>query len=242
MMGLLIWKEGSDGKRQKPITVREEILLHTRFLRVEILRGPHTPERILRRRVLAAEKRLRKLGVTRVVLPEDFAAAEHPEGIAPVSTLPLRQALAADWVRKELETRGLRLAGARVAVSADRLTGEVVRTVTELVLRHRYVLLHVPHGGEELCRSLRREYGVSLLLTAEAAQLQEADVLLLFSPRDGCREHPLSLSLSDEAAPMPLPTLPPVLEEKLPAGTDRLQLLAALLRAGTIRAGTDLTF
>lgn len=241
MMGLLVWKEAAGGKRQKPITVREEILLHTRFLRAEILRGPHTPERTLRRRVLAAEKRLRKLGVTSIILPENFAAAEHPDGISPVSTLPLRQALAADWLRREMEVRGTRPAGTRVAVAADRLTGEVVRTVTELVLRHRYVLLDVPHGGEEVCRSLRREYGVSLLL-AESAQQPEADAWVLFAPREQLGEHPLVLPLYDEAAPMPVPVLPPALEEKLPAGTDRLQLLAALLRAGTIRAGTDLTF
>lgn len=61
--------------------------------------------------------------------------------------------------------------GARVLVTANALSGEVVRTVTELALRHRYLLLTVPFGGEELCRRLRREYGVSVLLNPTAEQM-----------------------------------------------------------------------
>ncbi|MBR5471623.1 MAG: hypothetical protein IKU81_05880 [Oscillibacter sp.] len=241
MIGLLIWEEVQKGVRQKPVAIREEILLHNRFLRAEVLRGSRTPERILHRRVLAAEKRLRKAGVTEIILPNHFTMTEHLDGIQPVSTLPLRQALAADWLRRELKERGLRPADTRTAVAADRLTGEVVRTVTDLALRHRHVLLDVPYGGEELCRSLRREYGVSLLLT-ENVQRQGADAWVLFSPREQAGEKALVLPLYDEAFPMPLPVLPPALEEKLPLGADRLQLLTVLVRNGAIRAGTDLTF
>ena len=242
MIGLLIWEEAPKGARQKPVAMREEILLHNRFLRAEVLRGSRTPERILHRRVLAAEKRLRKAGVTEIVLPNRFTMTEHLEGIRPVSTLPLRQALAADWLRRELKERGLRPADTRTAVAADRLTGEVVRTVTALALRHRHVLLDVPYGGEELCRSLRREYGVSLLLLAENVPQQEANAWVLFAPREQIGEQALVLPLYDEAFPMPVPVLPPALEEKLPLGADRLQLLTVLVRNGAIRAGTDLTF
>jgi len=241
MIGLLIWEDAQKGARKKSVTIREELLLHTRFLRAEVLRGSRTPERILRRRVLAAEKRLRRAGVTEVVLPKDFTMPEHLDGIRPVSTLPLRQALAADWLRRELKERGMRPADTRTAVTADRLTGEVVRTVTDLALRHRHVLLDVPYGGEELCRSLRREYGVSLLL-AENVPQQEADAWVLFSPRKQIGEKSLVLPLYDEAVPMSIPVLPPALEEKLPLGADRLQLLTVLVRNGAIRAGTDLTF
>ena len=241
MIGLLVWEEMQRGVRQKPVAMREEILLHNRFLRAEVLCGSRTPERILRRRVLAAEKRLRKAGVTEIVLPENFAIEGHLDGIRPVSTLPLRQALAADWLRRELRERGLRPADTRTAVAADRLTGEVVRTVPDLALRHRHVLLDVPYGGEELCRSLRREYGVSLLL-AENVQQQGADAWVLFAPREQAGGKALVLPLYDEAFPMPVPALPPALEEKLPLGADRLQLLTVLVRNGAIRAGTDLTF
>ena len=159
MIGMLIWKE--PGKREKAVAVKERSILRVRFWCAEVLRGPKTPEAVLRRRVAAAGKRLRKQGVTRVVLPEEFAYGPQLEkwDLHPVSTLGLRRAIAADWVRWFLAEQGTPAAGARVAVSAEQLTGEVVRTVTELCLRCRYVLLDLPYGGEELSRQLRREYG-----------------------------------------------------------------------------------
>lgn len=241
MVGLLLWK--APGERQKSVSLREETILQMRCLQAEILRGPRTPERVLRRRVWAALKKLNKLGVHRVVLPEGFSPDTLPEGMEIESTLALRQALAADWVRRELEEKGMRTAGARVAVTASRLTGEVIRTVTELTLRHRYVLLDVPHGGEELCRRLRREYGVSVLLGPDKGQLEGAEALVLFDPRtDLAAKNVVVVPLYDEQHPLPKLSLPPALEEQLPPGADRPQLLAALLRSGVIRPGAHLTF
>ena len=77
MVGMLLWKSSQAGKKQKYAAVRERSILHMRFLCAEVLRGPRTPETILRRRVLAAGKRLRKQGVVQVVLPEDFPCREQ---------------------------------------------------------------------------------------------------------------------------------------------------------------------
>ena len=155
-----------------------------------------------------------------------------------MSTLALRRRLAADWVRQALAERGVSPGGARIAVSAAQMTGELVRTVTELSLRHRYVLLDVPYGGEELCRRLRREYGVSLLLGPDREQLEGADALVLFDPRaDLRRRDGVTLPLYDEAAPMGGVSLPPALEERLPEGAGRGQMLAALVEAGVLRLG-----
>lgn len=240
MVGLLIWKEPRPGKRQRSVTIRESSLLHMRFLQAEVLRGPKTPEAVLRRRAAAAGKRLRKQGAVRLVLPEGFAfdAQVAKCGLRPASTLALRRELAADWTRWLLAERGLSTAGARVAVTAAQLTGEVVRTVTELALRHRYVLLDLPYGGEELCRQLRREYGVSLLLGPSKDQLEGAEALVLFDQRSdlSCR-NPAVLPLYDESAPLPALALPPALEEKLPEGTSRSQLLAVLRESGAVRPG-----
>ena len=240
MIALLEWTPPERGKRQKSVTVKEEPVLHLRLLRTGVLRGPRTPETVLRRRVLAAGKRLRKLGVTQAVLPEGFPYGQElaRNGIRPVSTLSLRRALAADWVRWALEEKGQNAAGARLAVCAAQLTGEVVRTVTELCLRHRYVLLDLPYGGEELCRQLRREYGVSLLLGPSKEQLEGADALVLFDPRtDLIRKDAAALYLYDESQPLPPTGLPPAMEQSLPAGADRGQLLAALREAGILRPG-----
>ena len=236
MIGMLIWKE--PGKREKAVAVKERSILRVRFWCAEVLRGPKTPEAVLRRRVAAAGKRLRKQGVTRVVLPEAFAYGPQLEkwDLHPVSTLGLRRAIAADWVRWFLAEQGTPAAGARVAVSAEQLTGEVVRTVTELSLRHRYVLLDLPYGGEELCRQLRREYGVSLLLGPAREQLEGADALVLFDARTDLK-NPAALALYDESQPLPPVSLPPAMEEALPPGADRGQMLAALREAGVLRPG-----
>ena len=100
-------------------------------------------------------------------------------------------------------------------------------------------LLDLAYGGEELCRSLRREYGVSLLATPSMEQLEEADVLVMFAPRrELSRKNPIVLILYEgEEQSLPPLTLPPTLEEKLPVGCSRPQLLAALQEAGVLRTG-----
>lgn len=236
MIALLEWTPPEGGKRE----IRETSVLHLRLLRVTLPRGRRTPEAVLRRRVLWAGKKLRKLGVTQAVLPEGFTYGEQlaKYGVRPVTTLPLRQALAADWVDWILERRGIAPAGAKIAISAQRLTGEVVRTVTELSLRHRYLLLEVPYGGEELCSQLRREYGVSLLLEPSKEQLEGADALVLFDPKERLRPRQEALmALYDESAPLPPIGLPPALEEILPGGADRGQILSALREAGALKTG-----
>ena len=236
MVGMLLWRAPERGKRS--VFIRERSVLHTRFLCAEVARGPRTPEAVARRRTAAALRRLRKRGVAQAVLPEDFPWREvlDRSGLRPVSTLPLRRAIAADCVRWSLRQRELPAAGARVAVWAAALTGDVVRAVTELALRHRYVLLALPYGGEELARQLRREYGVSLLLVSGREQLEAADAVVCFDPPpEGAG--PGWLSLWDEAAPLPPLSLPPALEEQLPAGVRRDQLLAALREAGSLRPG-----
>ena len=156
MIGMMVWT--TPEKHKKAVVVRECSVFHMRFLCAEIVRSTKTPAAVVSRRVASAAKKLRKTGVEQVILPENFCFGEqiYKWKLRPVSTLPLRQALAADWVRWALAERGL--TGTRIAVSASGLTGEVVHTVTALALRYRYVLLDVPRDGEMLCRQLRREY------------------------------------------------------------------------------------
>jgi len=167
MIGMMTWTPPAGGVRQKSVALETRALLHLRVAWASVARGPRTPEALVRRRVLTAAKRLRKAGVTRLVVPEAFAYGEQLEkvGVAPVSTLPLRRALAADLARAVMAGRNLSGGSARLAVAGDQLSGELVRTVTELALGNRYVLLDVPYGGDTLANQLRREYGVSLLLS-----------------------------------------------------------------------------
>lgn len=236
MRGMLIWKMPERGGGA--VRLRERSVLHVRFLCAEVARGPRTPEAVARRRVASAARRLGRAGVREIVLPEGFAYGEqlNKSGLERVSTVPLRRAIAADWVRWSLAERGRPAAGGRVAVSAAALTPEVARTVTELALRHRYVLVDLPYGGEALAAQLRKEYGVSLLLAPTPEQLAQAEAAAVFDP-GRLEMGPGRLALYDETAALPPLSLPPALEEKLPAGVDRGALFSALREAGALRPG-----
>ncbi len=238
MLGMMMWSPGRRGKRS--VIVGERCVLHARFACAEIRRTETTPEAVVRRRVRSAARRLQKMGVTEVVLPAQFPESSLPEdmGLRPVSTLALRRMVVSDWVRAALESRGISGTCVRIAVAAETLNGELVRTVTELSLRYRYVLLDLEHGGEELTRHLRREYGVSVLLSPSAEQVEAAEAAVLFAPREGWSGgNPVFLKIWDERSPLPTLVLPPTMEEQLPEGVDRSGLLAALGRAGVLRPG-----
>lgn len=220
----------------------ERIILGMRFFCVSVAGGAGTPEFLLRLRMTAAAKKFRRAGVTRAVFPAEFpyTGLFVRWGVLPVETLPLLRSLAAEMVRAGMAERGLSSGSAHLAVTGEWLTYDLTRTVTELCLHNRYVLLDVPYGGEELCRSLRREYGVSLLLKPGKEQLEQADVLLLFAPRgDLTCKNPVVLPLFDGAEVTSLPPLrlPVNLEGHVPEGCDRTQLFAALLEAGVLRSG-----
>ena len=239
MIGLILWREPQPGLRQKRVEIQEVQILTMRFLRAEVLRGPRARQLTLRRRMLAAARALRRCGVTQAVLPEGFQDAGVLErcGLRPVSTLALRRSIAADWVSAELAAWGKTKSETRVAIAAEELTGEVVRTVTELALRYRYVLVQLGHGGEALSRQLRQEYGISLLMQPSAEQVEGAEAMVLFQPRPEWRcRNPVVLSLYGEGE-LPCIVLPPALEAQLPKGADRGQLLAALRNAGVLKPG-----
>ena len=193
------------GHWTRSVTLKEVSVLHIRFLCARMAQDR-------RRNPLTERRRLRTAG----------------------KKLSLRRAIAADWCGELLRFRGENPAGARVLITADALSGEVVRTVTELALRHRYLILKVPFGGEELCRRLRREYGVSIVLNPETER-EPASVHMAFDPTEA--QGGGFLPLYDESLPLPRLLLPPEVEARLPEGLDRGQLLSVLWRTGALRPG-----
>lgn len=238
MVGMLVWNISGREKTKKAVILRERNILHVRMICAEIRKEAHTLDVMMRRRIRRAVRQLQKFGVQQVILPPNFLWREllSELGIQPVSTLPLRQMLAADWVRWELKGRDIPAAEARIAVLAENMTGAVVRTVTELSLRHRYVLLKVSYGGEALCSHLRREYGVSVLLNPDRGSLERSDVVVVFDQRTDI-DTPGRILLYDESAVIPSLLLPPVLEDMMPLDTERAQMLTVLLEAGVLRPG-----
>ena len=234
MIGMIVWIPAE----QRKLGVTERRVMHMSFLCVQIPRGSRTPEWMLRRRIRWAAAKLHRLGIKQVVLPEDFPWLDllEKKGLRTVETTGLRRRLAVEWTRAALEARGM--PGTQVAVSAQKMTPEVVCTVTELALRHRYVLADLPRGGEELCRRLRREYGVSVQLGPDREQLERAEALVLFDPREDLQpQGAVVLELYREDVPLPELELPPALEDQLPAGVSRGTLLAALEEGGVLRYG-----
>ena len=232
MVGLLRWNQ--EGRFLRPIPLREVNILHVRFLCADMSRGERMSAAAERRKLRSAGKKLLRQGIERVVLPSDVPADALPEGLRPAGTLSLRRAIAADWCGALLRLRGENPAAARVLVTANALSGEVVRTVTELALRHRYLLMEVPYGGEELCRRLRREYGVSIMLNPETER-EPVSVHIAFDPTEA--QGGGFLPLYDESLPLPRLLLPPEVEARLPEGLDRGQLLSVLWLTGALRPG-----
>ncbi|MFR3921510.1 MAG: hypothetical protein ACLTYN_05525 [Dysosmobacter welbionis] len=149
MIGMMTWTP-LRWRPAKSVALETRALLHLRVAWASVARAPGH-----RRPGAAAGADAPsgcKAGVTRLVVPEAFAYGERLEkvGVAPVSALPLRRALAADLARAVMAGRNLSGGSARLAVAGDQLSGELVRTVTELALGNRYVLLDVPYGGDTL--------------------------------------------------------------------------------------------
>ena len=214
MLGWLCWSEGQERAGRAE-------LAGLPVLRVPVRRKNGTPEWLLRRRVRAAGRTLARAGVRRVILPEGFSygALLAGEGVFPVETLPLWRSLAAELAWRALRERGA--GGEGAAVCADTLTGEVRRTVEALLRRCRTVSLDAPDPEGAYARGLRRSLGAALR-TGDAG----AEVRLLFVRRGPERAGDIPLYPGAEGPKAAL---------RLPEGTQREQIAAALLAAGRLR-------
>ena len=93
-------------------------------------------------------------------------------------------------------------------------------------------------GGEIFARDLRREYGISLLLEPSPDQLDRADALVMFAPRQDLKlDNPILYTLypGGEAGRGRLPLcLPAEAAVQTETNCDREQLTAALYAMGAI--------
>lgn len=236
MLGMICYGEGS----RKP-ELAETSLWGVSFLTLRLGESSHPNSLTARRRASGAARALAAHGVRHAVFPVDFpyAALFVRQGVYPVDTLPLRRTVAPDTVKRRLSVLGREPGKAIVALAGNGLTGESIEAVRTLALNYRYVLADFTFGGEELAKSLRRDYGVSLLLHPGTDALNRADALLLYAPRqDITGENPVFLALYPgagmETGHVEI-TLPPALAEKMPRNCNREQLAAALFGAGVLR-------
>ena len=237
MVGYITYGEGAPAKG---VELGEKQFPGAVFASLRMGQARHPGSPLARRGAVLAARQLKGLGVRTAVFPVDFPYSSLfiREGVYPVDTLPLRRALAAPLAKRRLEALGLGPTQAVAAVSGSRASQETAEAAKSLALSYRYVLLSVRSGGEELARSLRREYGISLLLSPTVEQLERADALLLFAPRgDLTGNNPIYYTLypGGEAGRGRLPlALPPALAGRVEDNCDREQLAAAVYAQGGI--------
>lgn len=224
MVGVL--ELASRQKGRKSMELEERRVLGARFLCAIVA---ETPGLTKKRRLTRAVRQLEKQGVTALI-------GAGSGSLPAVDTLPLARELAAQLAEREMCRRGISGSSAQAAVFAAAPSGELVRIVTELALRCRYLLLELPWGGEDLCRALRREYGVAIQLNPGREAMAAADVTVLWDRPDWSPQHGLPL-YPEGGITLPELALPPALETQLPPGWDRPTLLAALRQAGILRPG-----
>lgn len=234
MFGFVEWTQESKGRRGARIG--ERVIGGVTFLTLSLYREEKYRPLSLRHRSAAGAKLLRKAGVTRAVFPRDFPFLEvfEKQGITQVEELFLRRELAAAFAAFVLAQKGVSPVSANVAVVTDRMSAEVMRAVTDLCRRNRYVLLAAPRSAD-FCRELRRSYGVSVLQDPTEEQLRRADVLLLFSPRPELLAPGGTVLPLYEGAEGTFAWSAVLSGEALPAECDLSRLLAALREAGALR-------
>lgn len=234
MLGYIIYGEGPKRPALDELTVAGGNFI---ALRMGLENRPNGPLALYRARQGA--RMLREAGVRSAIFPVDFpyTALFIRQGILPVDTLPLRRAMAAPLTRRRLEAAGFQPTQAVVAVSGERAVREVTECAKALALSYRYVLLSV-RGGEIFARDLRREYGISLLLEPSPDQLDRADALVMFAPRQDLKlDNPILYTLypGGEAGRGRLPLcLPAEAAVQTETNCDREQLTAALYAMGSI--------
>ena len=137
-------------------------------------------------RLRRAGKGLRRGGVERTLLPEDFANWELLQelGLKGIDPSPLLRAAAPELALEALRQRDVDPRRATVALAGGRTDGGIFRCAAALCSKVRRIVVDVP-GGERLALRLREEFGIPVLPPEHPAQLA-----LCFQPEKTRREVP----------------------------------------------------
>ena len=205
-------------KGWKTVVDRQEVLgLPVVRALVPGVEGRH--EKRLKRRIDRAARRLREMGVRRVLTGPAFPYWDRLErqGLRGVDPEPMCQAMAGELALAALERAGYPLQQAVVALRGGRVSRPFFQTAVALCARVRGVVVYAPAGGAELADYLRREYGLPVLerekpnLTLEFSPVQtegERGRTMVLHGQNlnllGLTLRPSDLPLPGEFAPLPL--------------------------------------
>lgn len=235
MYGYITWTDAL----RRPGAGEYEVM-KMRMCRIAIPKRKGLPHFVERRLVGHAARLLRECGITRAVFPESFPYLDvfAQYRIYPADLMGVYRVLAGRLVESRLDACRQSGKGIVVAVCAKKLTEEVRRTVMELCIRNRYVMLVSPEQDDGFCRKLRREYGVPLVQAADMEQMRKAAVIVRFSPEMPVGEEQEVIDLFAGGTPLKERLcVPEEWEAHLPGECDKMQMLAALHGCGILRPG-----
>ena len=161
MLGELVYCADGDGQPR-----RQERYGLT-VLRAEVRPGGWGEAGRLKR----AARRLARLGVCRVLVPEEFCRWEllYRWGLGPVDPVPFFRACAGGLALAVLRREGIPPHQGTVALRGRRVDRDMVRAAEFLCSRVRDVAVSAPVGGGELAAWLRREFGAPIRPDSGAA-------------------------------------------------------------------------
>lgn len=225
MVGIMEWKE-EKGRR---IRVERDWLLGLPCQRATVPVREGMRERARLRRVARGARELVRSGVRRVLTQAGFPCWEALEeaGLRPVETEAFCQMLAPALALAALRCRERRPEQAAVLLSGTGVSPALFRTAEQLCPQVRDFMVDAGEEGEELAAWLRAEFGAAV----RPPEGMKADVTLCFGPSPAAGETVFRLY-----GPTPdlAGFLPAIRGETLPAGLDRLPLLALLWEEGRI--------
>ena len=156
MLGELVYCSDRDGK------LRRQERYGLTVLRAEVRPGGWGEAGRLKR----TARRLARLGVRRVLVPEGFCRWELLSlwGLEPVDPAPFLRACAGGLALAALRREGIMPQQGTVALRGRRVDRDMVRAAEFLCPRVRDVAVTAPVGGGELAAWLRREFGALSLI------------------------------------------------------------------------------
>ena len=225
MVGIMAWK-AEKGRR---VRVERDWLLGLPCQRATVPVREGMRERTRLRRVARGARELVRRGVRRVLTQAEFPCWEALEeaGLRSVETEAFCQMLAPALALAALRCQDRRPEQAAVLLSGTGVSPALLRAAEQLCPQVRDFMVDAGEEGEELAAWLRAEFGAAV----RPPEGMKADVTLCFGPSPAAGETVFRL-----CGPTPdlAGFLPAVRGEMLPAGLDRLPLLALLWEEGRI--------
>jgi len=226
-------------KENKGLAIKKRRIAGVVLLEAQLGKENRLLERHFARR---AAKAMAKKGIREAVFPVDYPHGDvfAGRGIFPVDPLPLYRAMAPLVVKQRMNRLELSPGTTTVAVTAQRMSTEAEEIVREVALFARYVMLDAS-GAEAFCERMRREYGVSVILSPGKWQLREADALLLLKPPEEgmLLDNPIVLHLYDGERVLRRNSvkfeLPRRILEQVDENCCQNQILCLFLREGVLR-------